>query len=392
MSTVIDVKEYIPDKNSEFNIRRFKVGKIRIEKPTKVLDAKTISLRVFQNYENEFDVKIFESSIYVQQNRIERILKESDNKAVANHFNFRRWMKEYNFAVTTTLRFNPIREYSLKKVQRYLRYVYEYSNPFVFAPNIKIEKYKKIGKKNVKVTIADLKDYIQFVDEIVEFLDKRNSKIIFVPISLRFGINDLVRLINHYLQQEYKCLWVDFEGTPVSETRIARLRVIFDEIEEKEELENTVVYATNIRREIISNLADPKSPASDVLTSLIGANVIGTNREPQRPQEAEKGKEIDRGELLKHKARLFDPQTYYYFKVLDYIEEEWRRTTLLRKNINTIENAKRLGLEFDSQANFFLDNGTIKDYVSSKPMLNEYKNGELLSTLFPQQVSLREWY
>ncbi len=392
MSTVIDIKEYIPDKDSEFNIRRFKVGKIKIERPTKVLDAKTTSLRVFQNYEDDFGVEIFESSIYVQPTTIERILKERDNEAVANHFNFRRWMKEYNFAVTATLQFNPIREYNLKKVQRYLRYVYEYSNPFVFVPNIKIEKYRKIGKKNVKVTIAELKDYIRFVDKIVEFLDKRNSKTIFVPISLRFGIDDLVRLINHYLQREYKCLWIDFEGAPVSETRIARLRVIFDEIEDKEELENIVVYATNIRREIISNLADPKSPASDVLTSLIGANIIGTNREPPRPQETGKGKEIDRKELLKHKARILDPQTYYYFKVLDYIEDEKTRSILLRKDVNTIENAKRLDLEFGSQAHFFLDNGTIKDYVSSKPMLNEYKSGELLSTLFPREVSLSEWY
>lgn len=233
-------------------------------------------------------------------------------------------------------------------------------------------------------------EYIRFVDEIVEFLDKRNDKHIFVPISLRFGINELVRLIKQYLKKEYKCLWFDFEGAPVSETRIARIRVIFDEIEEKEELENTVIYATNVRREIVSNFRHSKSPASDVLASLVGANIIGTNREPPKPQESKQ--KIDKKELLKHKARIFDPQSYYYFKVIDYVAGETQKSTLLKKDINMIENAKRLDKEFESQTEFFLENNSIKDYVSKKSMLKEYKNGELLTALFPPDVSLTEWY
>lgn len=390
MSTVIDVKEYIPDKDSEFNIRRFKIGSLKVERPVKVIDAKNTPKWVFKNYEHDFDVKLFESAIYIHPSTIDKILKERDEEIVKDHFNFKRWMEEYSFVIAATLQFNPLRNYELKKVQQYLRYVYEYSKPFVFVPNIKIEKYVKIGKKNVKTSIADLNDYIQFVDKIVEFMDKRNNKPIFVPISLRFGIEDLVRLINHYLKKEYKCLWLDFEGGPVSETRIARIRVIFDELEEKEELENTVVYATNIRREIVSNLKDSKSPASDVLTSLTGANIIGTNREPPKPQDPQKM--VDRKELLKHKARLLDPQTYYYFKVIDYIRDEQQKSLFLRQDVNTVENSKRLDLEFESQTEFFLENGTVKGHVSTKSMLKEYKSGELLTALFPPDVSLSEWY
>ena len=233
-------------------------------------------------------------------------------------------------------------------------------------------------------------EYIWFVDEIVEFLDKRNDKHIFVPVSLRFGINELVRLIKHYLKKEYRCLWFDFEGAPVSEARIARIRVIFDEIEERNELENIVVYVTNVRREIISNFRDPKSPASDVLASLIGANIIGTNREPPKPQDLKT--KIDRKELLRHKARLLDPQSYYYFKVIDYVVDEQQKLNFLKKDINTIENAKRLDKEFKSQTEFFLENNSIKEYVSGKSMLKEHKNGELLTALFPPDVSLGEWY
>ncbi len=390
MSTAIDVKEFIPDKHSEFNIRRFKISNLKIERPVKVIDAKTTTMHAFQNYKYDFDVELFESSIYVYPSTIDKILKERNEEVVRNHFNFKRWMKEYSFVVATTLQFNPVKKYDIKKVQRYLRYVYEYSKPFVFVPNIKIEKYEKVGKKTVKVSIASLDEYIRFVDEIVEFLDKRNDKTIFVPVSLRFGIDDLVRLIKHYLKKEYKCLWFDFEGAPVSETRIARMRVIFDEIEKKEELENVVVYATNVRREILSNFRDPKSPASDVLASLIGANIIGTNREPPKPQDSKT--KIDRKELLKHKARIFDHQSYYYFKVIDYIVDEWQKSTLLKRDVNTIENAKRLDKEFESQTEFFLENSSIKDYVTKKSMLREHKNGELLAALFPPDVSLSEWY
>ena len=390
MGTAIDVKEFIPDRHSEFNVRRFKIHNLKFERPVKVIDAKTTTMNVFQNYKRDFDVELFESSIYVYPSTIDKILKERNEEVVRNHFNFKRWMKEYSFVIATTLQFNPIKNYDLKKVQRYLRYVYEYSKPFVFVPNIKIEKYEKVGKKTVKVSVASLDEYIRFVDEIVEFLDKRNDKHIFVPISLRFGINELVRLIKQYLKKEYKCLWFDFEGAPVSETRIARIRVIFDEIEEKEELENTVVYATNVRREIVSNFRHSKSPASDVLASLVGANIIGTNREPPKPQESKQ--KIDKKELLKHKARIFDPQSYYYFKVIDYVAGEAQKSTLLKKDINMIENAKRLDKEFESQTEFFLENNSIKDYVSKKSMLKEHKNGELLTALFPPDVSLTEWY
>jgi len=168
------------------------------------------------------------------------------------------------------------------------------------------------------------------------------------------------------------------------------MRVIFDEIEEREELENIIVYATNVRREIVSNFRDPKSPASDVLASLIGANIIGTNREPPKPQDSKP--KIDRKELLRHKARLLDPQSYYYFKVIDYVVDEWQKSNFLKKDINTIENAKRLDKEFKSQTEFFLENNSIKEYVSRKSMLKEHKNGELLIALFSPDVSLSEWY
>jgi len=391
MTTVINVKEYIPDKRSYFNIRRFKVGRFKIERPTKVIDAKNTSKRVFENYEQNFGIKIFESTLYVKEKMIDNILTERDEELIKRHFNFKSWFRDYGFVVPITLQFNPLK-YGIEKVKGYLRYAYEYSKPFVFVPNIRIEKTIKIGSRNRKVGIISLREYIVFVDEIVEFLDNKNDKPIFAPISLRFGVNELRRLIDHYLKKEYKCLWFDFEGTSVSETKIARIKVVLDEVEKRRELDNIVIYATNVRREIVSNYKDPKSPASDVLTSLVGVDILGSNREPQRPMEPKDKAPIDEKELLKHKARLLDRRSYYYFKVTELLKEDRLKEIYLRKAFNVLENTKRIDEEFRDQSEFLLENGSVKDYITAKQMLREYKNGELLSSLLLPEVDLSGWY
>jgi len=43
-----------------------------------------------------------------------------------------------------------------------------------------------------------------------------------------------------------------------------------------------LVFATNIKREIISNQKGDKSPASDVLGMICGANFVGVDRDPMR--------------------------------------------------------------------------------------------------------------
>jgi len=69
-----------------------------------------------------------------------------------------------------------------------------------------------------------------------------------------------------------------------------------------------------MRREIISNSKDVESPSSDVLTSIIGSNLVGVNRERPAPppNDAPKLSNEERLELWKHKARVFVPESYYY--------------------------------------------------------------------------------
>ncbi len=389
MRTVIEVKECMLDRQSEFNIKRFKVGNLRVERPVKVINAKTITKSVFEEYRESFEIKMFESSLYVTEKGVESILAERDEEEIKKHFAFKKWFREHGFVVAATLQFNPSM-LGMGKVEGYLAYLYTFSRPIVLIPNVKIEKVTSKNGKRVKSSIISLDEYLNFVDNAVDFLDKRNNKPLFVPVSLRFGVNELKRIIDHYLEKEYKCLWFDFEGFPVSETRIARIRVISDEIERKGELKDIVIYATNIRREIISNLKDANSPASDVLAPIIGANIIGTNREPRRPIEP--ASRMSKRELLLHKARVLDPKTYYYVRVTEHIKDEDLIQKLLNKNYNVTENSKRLDEEFKAQTEFFLEHSTIKNYVSSKRMLREHKKGELLETLFPSQANLTQWY
>jgi hypothetical protein len=317
-------------------------------------------------------------------------LAERNEKKIKNFFCFKKWFSDYGFIAATTLQFNPFSEVGMKRMMGYLRYLYEYSKPFVLIPNIKIERTYKEKGKTKKVNIINLDTYIRFVDTAIEILNKRNDKPLFAPISLRFGMEEILRLIRHYLKKEYLCIWFDFEGFPVSEARIARIRALLNEVEEDERLNDVVIYATNIRRELVSNRKDVKSPASDVLTTLVGANLIGINRDPRRPSEP--SVKLDPKDLLEHKARIFDRESYYYIKVTNYFRDKNEVAKFLDVNYNIVENSKRLDNEFGTQTEVFLENLSIKDYISRKTMLKEYKDGDLLTHLFPPETRLTDWY
>ena len=127
-------------------------------------------------------------------------------------------------------------------------------------------------------------------------------------------------------------------------------------------------------------MKDVKSPASDVLGSIAGANIIGVDREPQRMVE---------GPLPppEHKARLFDKKTYYYVKTTD------RR--FFRKPINVSQNAIRLDNEFSEQTKHFLKNLEIEKLLEKKEMLSTYKDGNILKSLVSKKPTIQKtlkWY
>ncbi|MGQ9722389.1 MAG: hypothetical protein ACUVXA_13820 [Candidatus Jordarchaeum sp.] len=57
MAKNIEIKETITDKNSEFNVKRFRVGTLEIDRPTKVIDAKNITKKYLwkkEDYSKKF--------------------------------------------------------------------------------------------------------------------------------------------------------------------------------------------------------------------------------------------------------------------------------------------------------------------------------------------------
>ena len=149
------------------------------------------------------------------------------------------------------------------------------------------------------------------------------------------------------------------------------------------------VQATNIKREIISNLKSEKTPASDVLISLTGSNLVGVNREPPRPIGITLSNE-ERKELRKHKARV-DPSTYYYTKVAKYNSHAY--DLLMRQSYNILFNSQLLDTEFKIQTEHLLETGELEEYITKKQMIKEYKRGELGKVLFHKKVKkITEWF
>lgn len=411
MTRNINIKESILDKTSDFNIKRFKLGNLNIERPTKIIDGKYSTLSLFEEEKKHFKNIIFEVSKAVQKkDTIDNIINQSDDNRIRNHFGTREWYNKYPSIISLTFKFNPYKVYkNIDVISGYFDYYYEYSNTALFVPNINIEKFDYSNTPAKKRKIMSVKDYIKFVEETYNILDHKNSKSIFVPFSLRFDMNEIKQLAKEYDKKEFFDIWIDFEGSiTTTKTKRAKVRHFLRNMKNLERLNDIVIYSTNIKREINSNPVDDQSPSSDVLASVIGANLIGVNREPNRPfnkidetlpaEEQKRLREEQKkkaAEMKIHKARMFDPDSYYYYKIKTSDLGEIQQKKLMATKRNIFVNSRLLDLEFNSQKDYFFGKGnhTIKDYIVKKPMIQEYRNGELINTLFKKETgTLKDWF
>jgi len=393
----INIREAIMDKTSHFNIKRFRVGNLKIEGPTKIIDVRNTTQNLFNKERTKFKNIILENSKLVLEDTIKKVLQETDDQKVKQQFGYREWMSKNPFIISQTFKFNPYHHYDkIEKISEYFDYYYEFSDPFLLIPNIKIEKYivekDPSGKTKTKKTkIISIEEYLKFIDETFEILNYKNKKPIFVPLSLKFGITDIKKLAQEYLKKEYFNIWIDFEGSAISKTKIARIRAFWREIDQKLRTKDIIIYSTNVKREIISNKYDDESPSSDILASMIGANLIGVNREPQRVLNRSLSPE-ELLELKLHKARLFNHDTYYYLKLKATNLNRNQQKELMKPNYNKIFNSGLLENEFKNQTQYFLDNNEIERYISNKDMIQNYKDGELKRDLFHKDVKISSWF
>jgi len=401
MGKLIEVKETIRDKYSLFNIKRSDFSKLSIERPVRVLDAKNIRYEHVTTFFSNYSI-IFEKSLLVDSNRFRKIVETDDSRKIRSHFGFPYYTNDHPRYISITFTFNPFRFFENHRVaenrlEGYLLYYQAYSASSLLVPNIKVyNTVNEASGKRVKQAIVTIGEFKDLVDTMYNILEYRNNKPIFVPFSPRFSMADIDKLVEHYTKKEYYNIWIDFEGGAITEDRIARIRKFIREFDVKGLFDKLVIIATNIRREIVSNVKKDYTPASDVLATLIGANIVGVNREPMRPIEGKVV--IEKDKLLEHKARVFDPDTYYYCKatISDQLDKEIKSQILTNKETNIAVNTKLVDDEFDRQSKALLNNGNIKEYISSKKMLQEYKHGSLLRALqyskYHAGSQLTEWF
>ncbi len=138
----------------------------------------------------------------------------------------------------------------------------------------------------------------------------------------------------------------------------------------------TLCYFTNIKREISSNAKKDKSPASDILAAVAGANIIGVNREPMAPFNSK-----SRQEFVQHKSRVLDRNTYYYSKT----------DNIVAKDVNVTQNSMEIKNELKKQTEAILNGGTVVEYLKNKPMLRE-KADIMKSLTVTQLTKIDKWF
>lgn len=373
--TDINIAETIEDKKSWFNIKYFKIGGADFQKPEKSLDIKSLDRLAYRSIKTGF--QFYEATKIIWN--YDSILKiyNAEDEQINKFFYKGEWFNTAQNVINLTFQFNPYNHVkSVDKMSWFFHHYYPYSKLFMTVPNIRTKKFVKVGKSTKPVKIIDLAGYEQFVDETYKILNDKNNKPIFVPISMKLNTHELTELIEHYLKYDRYYYWFDFEGRSINESSLGRLRHIFTIIKDRGRFKNMVVYFSNVKREKTANSNEDTSVSSDALSAVAGANLIGANREPLPPPPKldSNGQKIEPPPVdPSHKARIFDNNTYYYFKTKD--------KDLFDKKKYVTLNAVKLNAEFTAQSEYFLKHHEIESLLNQKSMFKDEKAGNILHDL-----------
>lgn len=377
MAGNIDIKETMEDDNSLFNIKRFKISGTSFDSPLKTLDTKEITKTTFEKFAKKANFQVYEVSKTIKKfDALQNIMGESSDTAIKSFFVRKKWLDSSSGVVNFTFDFNPLDHLKeIDELNGFFDLYYEHSQFLVSVPNIRLQKLHEEPKSAIAV-----EKYLKFVDAVFDVLDTKNNKPIFVPISLRTSVRDIETICNYYLARDHLNFWIDFEGKAVNGTQLGRLRYLYRTLKEREQFGSVVCYFTNIKREIVSNSKHDKSPSSDVLAAISGANIIGVNREPPRGSFDQVSTEI-----VEHKTRILDRSTYYYKKTKD--------PRYAKKDANITYNAVKLNEEFKTQSENFLKDMTIVNSLKDKAMIKDNKKIlKMLTEKLAVNKKMDQWF
>ena len=107
--TEINIKEVIPDKNSFFNIKRFKIGNLNQDFLIKTIDIPNTTKKLWQEDTGMKENKvIFEKTKTIKTfDDLKSLLNEAEDKKINSFFDKKPWLDNTVTIFHATLKFNP---------------------------------------------------------------------------------------------------------------------------------------------------------------------------------------------------------------------------------------------------------------------------------------------
>lgn len=278
-----------------------------------------------------------------------------------------------------TFTFNPFNIPTPEDYLRSILHIYHGRSDLLLIPNLKVKRYNERMRPEFQVQEDEFKRYVDIAYEILNF---RNSKPIFVPVPLKYGVRIFQSTLTEYLVKGYRNFWLDFEGSNTT-SKAPHIRTFHNIVDTQGLGEEVILYGSNIRRENNPHLPDPRCPASDFLTAPLGVDIIGVNREPQRgggdPGTRRTYVPPPIEESIQHKGRLLDRDDYTYVKYSSFsrsdelFDKYHISEGLIQHNpkfysnfVNTFE----INEELAHHQTIVNENESLLEYLGTKPSIN----------------------
>jgi len=402
-------------KDGDYYIKQIEIEHLRrkIETPFKVLAGNGINVEDVSPVSGMIAQPFLEYQKFITDirswNSLYHLLNEAGPDRVHgldSFFNIKKRM--WNSALTTvSLVFpkNPFKEFSVGSGETkktfpgldensyicLLDYIHSASKAFVLCPDVRLEK-----KDDINTT-----QYLAFVDQSIKVLMDRNNRPIFAPLHIELSKKNLEAILSHYKTQGYTNIWIDFDAKSCNDTYSSRLKTIIHLIDKIMGNSNTTLYFSHIKKELLPHVQENKAAASDILTQFLGADFIGTDREPWRPflgnlnnddalaERASKNNFATKDAYLEahafHKHRIFDPDSYYYLNLDHYPQTlPISDATLLKDNeVNQFLNSTLMHLEVERTKKTIGETKSVKKYLNTKAAVQE--NPDIMDNIIVPQ-------
>ena len=106
----ISIKETIEDKNSWYNVKRFRIGNTDFDRPQKGLDAKVITKEKYDSFKINEKLKFSEATkIITSYSTIDDVCNEDEDTKINAFFCKKNWLGDVPNVLNLTFEFNPFK-------------------------------------------------------------------------------------------------------------------------------------------------------------------------------------------------------------------------------------------------------------------------------------------